>query len=127
MDWSQGSYIHQHYKNNENLLGRSLVEDIEIFMVDHFEGFLKWYDNVLILELKFKLLNESKNYRKISEHERFVQSERVVKGIVAKYNSRYKDVERHVAHCIEQHKENLQMYRGYGHYGYIGYIFRELR
>ncbi len=125
MDWRQGSFIHQYYKNNENLSGRSLVEDVEIFMVKNFEGFLKWYDNILILELKFKLLNESKNYRKnISEHARFLQSEKVVKDMISTYNNRYKDVESNVSYCIEQHKERLQRYRRYGHYGYIDYIWR---
>lgn len=122
MDWREGSFIHQYYKK---LSGRSLVEDIEIFLVNNFEGFLRWYDNILILELKFKLLNESKNYRNITEHERFLQSEKVVKEIVRTYNRgrRYNDVERNVSHSIEQHKKNLQHYRGYGHYRYIGYIW----
>ena len=30
--------------------------------------------------------------------------------MVKTYNNRYRDVERHVAHCIEQHKDNLEMY-----------------
>jgi hypothetical protein len=121
MDWRKGSYINQYYKNNENLLTRSLVEDIEIFMVENFEGFLKWYDNVLILELKFKLLNESKNYRtNLTDDARFRISEKVVNEIVHTYNNRYKDVERNISHRIEQHKENLEYYRGYGHYGYFG-------
>lgn len=120
MDWREGSYMNQYYKK---LSGRSLVEDIEMYMVDHFEGFLKWYDNVLILQLKFKLLNESKNYyNALTDHQRFLRSEKVVNNMVNTYNNRYRDVERHVAHCIEQHKERLQIYRGYGHYGYIRYM-----
>ena len=119
MDWRQGSFINQYYKK---LSGRSLVEDIEIFLVKNFEGFLKWYDNILILELKFKLLNESKNYRRnITENARFLQSEKVVKEMIRTYNHdrRYNDVERNVSHRIKQHKKNLEHYRGYGHYGYI--------
>jgi hypothetical protein len=123
MDWSQGSFINQYYKSNENLSGRSLVEDVEMYMVDHFQGFLRWYDNVLILELKFKLLNESKNYYKtLTDDERFRASEKVVNKMVRTYNNRYRDVERHVAHCIEQHKKCLERFRGYGHYRYIGYM-----
>lgn len=120
-DWRQGSYINQYYKN---LSDRSLVEDIEMYMVDHFQGFLGWYDTILILELKFKLLNESKNYYKTLGHdERFRASEKVVNKMIATYNNRYRDVEEHVAHFIEEHKKNLEHYRGYGHYGYIDYIW----
>jgi hypothetical protein len=124
MDWRQGSYIIQYYKN---LSDRSLVEDIEIFMVEHFEGFLKWYDNVLILELKFKLLNESKHYRKnLTDDARFRISETIIKCILRTYNNglRYRDVEYHITQSIENHKEKLERYRGYGHYGYIDYIWR---
>jgi hypothetical protein len=121
MDWRQGSYIHQHYKNNENLSDRSLVEDIEIFMVDNYQDSWSWYDRIFILELKFKLLNESKNYRKISQQERFTKSENVVKYIIETYNdgTRYRDVERHVSRSIERHKKASEIYGGYGHYGYI--------
>lgn len=121
MDWRQGSYIHQHYKNNENLSDRSLVEDIEIFMVDNYEDSWSWYDRIFILKLKFKLLNESKNYRKISQQERFTKSENVVKNIIEIYNNdtRYRDVEGHVSRDIERHKKALEIYGGYGHYGYI--------
>ena len=50
-------------------MGRSLVEDIEIFMVDNFEDI--WYDSIFILEIKFKLFNESTNYRNyISDEEK---------------------------------------------------------
>lgn len=116
MDWRQGSYINQYYNK---LSGRSLVEDIEMYMVDNFQG--RWYDNILILELKFKLLNESKNYYKaLTDDQRFLRSEKVVNNMVNTYNNhRYRDVEEHVAYCIEQHKERIQIYGGYGHYGYI--------
>lgn len=125
-DWRQGSYINQYYKK---LSGRSLLEDIEIFMVDNikiYNEFPLWYDRILILELKFKLLNESKNYRKnLTNNERFRISELIVKKILHIYNNglRYSDVEDHVSHCIEKHKEHLERYRGYGHYGYINYIW----
>jgi hypothetical protein len=127
MDWRQGSYIHQHYKNNENLLDRSLVEDIEIFMVVHFHGIYSWYDTIFILELKFKLMNQSKNYIiNLSEQQRFSLCENIVKQIVKTYNFssgyRYRDVEKHISYTIEQHKKCLERFRGYGHYRYIGYM-----
>ena len=125
--------VYQYYKNNENLSGRSLVEDMEIFMVENFEGnrtYCSWYDRILILELEYKLLNESKNYRKNLTHDaRFRISETIIKCILCTYNNglRYRDVEQHVAHCIERHKEKLQIYGGYGHYGYIGYTLLAIR
>jgi predicted ATP-binding protein involved in virulence len=130
MDWRKGSYINQYYKNNEHLLGRSLVEDIEIFMVENFEGnrsYCSWYDRIFILELEYKLLNESKNYRKnLTDDARFRISETIIKCILRTYNNglRYRDVEYHIRQSIENHKEKLERYRGYGHYGYIGYIWR---
>jgi predicted ATP-binding protein involved in virulence len=129
MDWRKGSYINQYYKNNEHLLDRSLVEDIEIFMVENFEGnrsYCSWYDRIFILELEYKLLNESKNYRKNLTHDaRFRISETIIKCILRTYNNglRYRDVEYHITQSIENHKEKLERYRGYGHYGYIGYIW----
>ena len=76
-------------------------------MVDNYQDSWWWYDRIFILELKFKLLIESKNYRKISQQERFTKSENVVKNIIETYNNdtRYRDVERDVARGIERHKK----------------------
>lgn len=51
-------------------------------MVQNFEGIFKWYDSIFILELKFKLLNEHKINRHLSEDERFRQGEKIVNDIV---------------------------------------------
>ena len=125
MDWRKGSYINQYYKNNEHLLGRSLVEDIEIFMVENFEGnrsYCSWYDRIFILELEYKLLNESKNYRKnLTDDARFRISDTIIKCILRTYNNglRYRDVEYHITQCIENHKEKWIHYTGYGFNYYI--------
>lgn len=121
MEWRQGSFIHQYYKNNENLLTRSLEDDIQIFMVQNFEGILEWYDSIFILELKFKLLNERKINRHLSEDEIFRQGEKIVNDIVKEYDStlRYRIVDRVVSRTIERHKDKWTYYTGYGFNGYI--------
>lgn len=118
MDWRKGSYIHQYYQNSN----RTLLEDIQIFMVDQFFCPSSWYDRLMLLEIKFKLLTESSNYiLHISPQERFLLTENVTKDIIKTYNGelrRYNDVESNVRFSIFLHKERLYRSTGYGHYGY---------